>query len=102
MVTKREVLELVAERTREGKPTTYRNLPRLVDLSEDAACDHLRRLWQQRLIECTSERHAGFEFRLETHESVRELEFQLTRRGRRRLRWWREQVKRQREEGWLW
>ena len=102
MVTKREVLELVAERAREGKATTYRNLPRSLDLSEDAACDHLRRLWQQRLIECTSERNPGFEFRLESHESVRELKFQLSRRGRRRLRWWRERDKQRREEGWLW
>ena len=95
---KREVLELVAERTREGKATTHRNLPWLLDLTEDAACDHLRRLWQQRLIECTGERSPGFEFRLEAHESVRELEFQLSRRGRRRLRWWRERD-RLKEEG---
>ena len=60
MVTKREVLERVAERTRDGKATTYRNLPWWLDLTEDAACDHLRRLWQQRLIECMGERRLGF------------------------------------------
>ena len=101
MVTKREVLDLVAERTREGKPTTYRHLPWPLDLSEDAACDHLKRLWQQRLIECTGERRRGFEFRLAAHESVRELEFQLSPRGRKRLRWWRKREQQQ-EEGWLW
>lgn len=101
MVTKREALELVAERTREGKSTSYRSLVWSLDLSEDAACDHLRRLWQQRLIECTTERSPGFEFQLEPHESVRELRFQLASRGRARLRWWRREEKKQ-EEGWLW
>lgn len=102
MVTKRKVLELIAERTREGKATTYRSLPWSLDLSEDAACDHLRRLWQQRLIECTSERLSGDEFRPGAHESVRELKFQLSRRGRRRLRWWREEDRRKAEEEAPW
>lgn len=102
MVTKREVLELVAARTREGKATSYRSLIWPLGLSEDAACDHLKRLWQQRLIECTSARDLASEFRPEPHESVRELAFQLSSRGRARLRWWRERDKKQQEGGWLW
>lgn len=100
MVTKREVLESVAGRTRAGKTTDYRDLAWQLDLTEDAACDHLKRLWQQRLIECTETRPRGHEYRLHEHEGVRELRFALGRRGRARLRWWREQEEREAKESW--
>ena len=101
MVTKQDVLELIAERSREGKPTSFRTLVREFDLSEEAACDHLRRLWQQRLIETSQLREPEFRFRLTSGESVRELRFEIARKGRARLRWWRKQAAGE-AEGWPW
>ena len=101
MVTKRDVLRLVAERGREKKRTSYRSVVREFELSEEAACDHLRRLWEQRLIETSKLREPQSRFRLTSGESVRELRFGITRKGSARLRWWRKQAPGEREV-WPW
>jgi hypothetical protein len=100
VVTKSEVLKFICARTGEKKSTSYRTLVReFPDLSEEAACDHLKRLWDQRLIEPTDSREPQFGFRLKPGESLRELRFEITARGRARLRWWKERD-REREESW--
>jgi len=99
-VRQREVLELIAERGREGKTTSYRSLVNEWDLSEAAACRHLERLWRERLIETREERLGGFQFRLGSGEMLRDLRFQITPRGRERLRWYARQDRQ--EKDWLW
>lgn len=101
MVTKRDVLGLVAERTREGKLTSFRTVVRDLWSSDEAACDHLRRLWLQRLIEPSELREPAARFRLNPGESVRELRFEISVKGRARLRWWKKQASGE-EAGWLW
>ena len=86
MVTKRDVLGLVAERTRDGKPTSFRTVVRDLWSSDEAACDHLRRLWQQRLIEPSELREPEARFRLKPGESVRELRFEIREQSRERAR----------------
>jgi len=88
----REVLNLFAEREREGKATSYRTLVRELDLSPEAACGRLQRLWRERLIE-SPERPERFGFRLQPGESIRELRFELSARGRERLRWYKREEK---------
>ncbi len=44
MVTKREVLELMAVNAREGRFTSFEDLIEEFGLSRGAACDHLKRL----------------------------------------------------------
>src|SRR5436309_14980940 len=73
MVTKREVLELIAERSEDGRKTSYRSLMRWLPLSFEAACGHLERLWRERLIEATTPRLPGFRFRLEPGEPIGDL-----------------------------
>ena len=96
MIKQRKPLELVAKRTRGGKETSYRSLVREWNLSIEAACGHLRRLWEERLIEATSYRVPRSKFRLESGESIRDLRFRLTKRGDARLRWYEERD----EEDW--
>ena len=102
MVTKRTVLRVIAKRTREGRSTSYRILGRELDLSEEAACEHLKRLWRERLIQ-SAMRPPRYKFRLEPRESIRDLRFRLTTRGKDHLRWYREKKEKEKEkEGWLW
>ena len=100
MIRKREILELIAERTKEGKQTSFRSLVREFGISGEAACGHMKRLWNERLIDCTTYRPSGYGFRLESRESIRELSFRMTRRGRERLEWYAERDRREQEEVW--
>ena len=106
MVTKPEVLKLVVRRSRENRATSYRTLVReFFPLSEEAACGHLKRLWDQRLIEPRGPRELEYRYRLEPGESLRELRFEITARGEARWRWWKkEEAKKRRQEEveWLW
>lgn len=88
MVTKREVLELIAGRSEGGRETSYRSLVRRLPLSFEAACAHLERLWLERLIEATTSRPVRFRFRLEPGERLSDLRFWLTPRGADRLDWY--------------
>ena len=99
MVRKRSVLELIAARTRDGKPTSYRTLVRELDLSPEAACSHLGRLWRERLIRCP-DRPPEYRFQLKAGESLRELRFAIRSRGLERLERWKETD--EKKEGWLW
>jgi len=96
MVTKREVLELIAERSEAGRRTSFRSLLRWLPLSFEAACAHLERLWRERLIEATTSRPPQFKFRLEPGERIDDLRFCLTARGAERLDWY---AMRDEEEG---
>ena len=89
IVRRREVLELVEERTRDGRETSYRTLVAELWLSRDAATSHLKRLWAQRFIKSTSY-PSRFSEQLGPGESIRDLSFTLARRGRERLQWYRE------------
>ena len=99
-IPKIETLKLIAKRSDEGKETSYRSLAKEFGLSDEAACGRLKRLWNERLIECTTYRLSGSEFRLSRGESIRGLRFQVTRRGGDRLRWYAEQARRKTEEEW--
>ena len=89
MVTKDQVLELVAYESRRGGNISYEDLMEEFDLSVGASCDHLKRLWEQRLIESVSRRHKGFKHRLHPGETILGLSFRLTPRGLQRLQWYR-------------
>jgi len=89
IVDQRSVLKLMAKRTRAGKSTSYRSLVQELEVSPEAACGHLQRLWRERLIE-TWGRPKGYSFRLGPGESIRELRFELSDRGKERLRWYRQ------------
>ncbi len=88
MVGKREVLELIARRSRLDRPTSYQTLVRRLPLSFEAACAHLQRLWRERLIEATTPRPRGFRFRLGPREEISQLSFWLSMRGDDRLDWY--------------
>lgn len=96
-VTQEMVLKLMAQREKESRTTTVRTLIRGMDLSEAAASGQLRRLWRERLIETDGQRPRGFRFRPEPRETLRELQFRLTRRGKERLKWCK---RRSEEDGW--
>ena len=98
MVRKREVLKLIAAKTREGQSTSFRTLVREWEISPENACDHLMRVWRERLIEASTFRPSGYQFRLEPRESIRTLRFEIARRGRGRLRWYAKRKK----KAWLW
>ena len=98
MVKKREVLKLIAARTREGRVTSFRTLVRELEISPENACDHLMRLWRERLIEASTFRRSGYQFRLEPRESIRTLRFEIARRGSGRLRWY----AKRKQKTWLW
>ncbi len=88
LTNKRDVLELIELRTQEKKETAYREVEAELSLSADAACSHLKRLWQARLIKSTE--HPG-EYReaRKLGQSVRDTRFRVTRRGIQRLEHWR-------------
>jgi hypothetical protein len=88
IVDQRSVLKLMAARSRAGKSTSYRSLVRELELSPEAACGHLQRLWRERLIESWG-RPESYGFRLGPGESIRELRFELSNRGKERLCWYR-------------
>jgi hypothetical protein len=89
---KRDVLEFIADRTSKGRSTTPEKVAEEFDLHPLSACDHLKRLWRERLIRATpSPRPARYHFRLLPGESIEELHFRLARRGRERLDWYEEQ-----------
>jgi DNA-binding MarR family transcriptional regulator len=87
MTEQREVLELILARTREGRETSFRSLVREFELSPEAACGHLKRLWREGLIRST-EVPPRRRRTLSPGESIREMRFELARRGRRRLDWY--------------
>ena len=97
MVRQEIVLRVIDKRTREGRSTSYRILVRELELSEEAACGHLERLWRNRLI-ASPNRPLRHKFRLKSWESIRDLRFRLAPRGKKRLDRYDEKSE---EEGWL-
>src|SRR5437867_6774499 len=63
VTNRRDILKLIAARTREGRTASYRTLVRELDLSEESACEYLKRLWRERLLN-RPDRPGGFPFRL--------------------------------------
>src|SRR2546426_10291079 len=96
-VRRRQVLEVIEARTREGKESSYRTLVDELWLTPDAAVSHLKRLWAERFIRSTSYPFR-FSDQLGPGESIRDLSFTLARRGRERLRWYRERDRMEDEE----
>ena len=94
MSDKNQILEFIEKRTREGRTVSFQTLVNLCGLIPETACDYIKRLWRERLIEC-ADRPPRFHFRLGPGESIRDLRFELSERGRERLRWQRD---RDREE----
>ncbi len=88
MRTQPRVLRLFARRGQEGRPVTFQDVARELDITDQAAVDTLERLWRHRLIAPLSARPPGFKSRPEPGERVRDLRFRLTPRGRERLGWW--------------
>ena len=103
MVEQREILELIAERTRNAKDTSFRTLVRECDLSPESACGHLKRLWREGLIR-TTEFPVRRRLSLGPGESIRNLQFIVSKRGRARLLWYKERDRKEQEEeaGWPW
>ena len=91
MIYKREILEFIAERTRKEKSTGFERISEEFDLEPAGACTHLKRLWQERLIRARGVRPPKYKYRLQFGESIRDLRFRLTSRGRERLDWFEEQ-----------
>ncbi|MFQ5684896.1 MAG: hypothetical protein ACE5HC_16710 [Candidatus Binatia bacterium] len=99
MVTQHKVLRFIAEETRQGHSISFKDLVERFDLSPEAACDHLKRLWRERLIEAVTHRPDRFHFRLRPGETIKDLRFRLAPRGQDRLEWYSEREKRM---GWPW
>ncbi|MEE9137955.1 MAG: winged helix-turn-helix domain-containing protein [candidate division NC10 bacterium] len=99
MVTQRKVLRFIAEGARQGHSISFKDLAERFDLSPEAACDHLKRLWRERLIEAVTHRPDRFHFRLRSGEILRDLRFRLAPRGQDRLEWYSERDKR---TSWPW
>ena len=93
MVTQLKVLKFIAAETEDGRSTSFQDLAKEFWLSPEAACDHLKRLWRERLIETVSFRPKRFHSRLQPGESLRGLRFRLAARGQERLRWYRRKEK---------
>lgn len=96
-MTQRKVLRFIAEQTRQGRPILFKDLAETVHLSPEAACDHLKRLWRERLIETVTYRPSRLQFRLRPGETLRGLRFRLAARGQARLEWYSK-----RDEGVAW
>ncbi len=88
MVTQREVLAFLAERTARDRTASAADVRDKFWLSLEAAAGQLRRLWRERLLETTAVRPPRFRFRLAFGESMTSLRFRVTRRGRQRLHWY--------------
>lgn len=99
MVTQEDVLRFIAARTAEVRTVAFAALADTFDLSPEAACDHLKRLWRDRLLATVEARPRGFQYRLEPGESIRALRFRLAPRGRERLQWYRRQA--EGDTGWI-
>jgi len=99
MPKKIDVLEVIARRSGDGRSTSFKSLVLELGLSEELACDYLKRLWRERLIK-SAERPSRFRFRLEPGESLRDLRFRIHKRGLAWLQWWKEEKKRE-EEDWF-
>ena len=91
MVTQRNVLKYIARRTRKELSTTSEDVAEKFDLHLLSACDHLKRLWQERLIRAIPVRPRGSRYRLQTRERLEDLRFLLAPRGKERLEWYQEQ-----------
>jgi len=89
MVRRFQVLKLIACETRKGRAMRYRDLMEAYNLSLESACDHLKRLWRDRLIETGTRRPRGFKHRAYPGETVQGFRFRLTPRGWQRLQWYR-------------
>jgi DNA-binding MarR family transcriptional regulator len=98
LVEQRRVLEFVAGRSGEGKATSFKLVAREFELSLEAATNHLRRLWREGLIR-TEETPTRRRPTLGPGESIRELRFAISRRGRERLRWYARRDEQERTEG---
>ncbi len=94
---RRKILELIAGRSRERRTTSFRTLVRELSVSEESACEYLKRLWRERLLK-SPDRRAGFNFRLEAGESLRDLRFTIHKRGLMRLKWWKVEEEQDNEE----
>ncbi len=99
MVKQREVLKFIAKQTGQGRSISFMDLVHEFDLSPEAGCDYLKRLWRERLIESLSPRPYRFHYRTRPGESLRDLPFRLAARGEGRLRWYSE---RDEDVGWPW
>ena len=88
MVKRAAVLKFLAQESERGRSVSYRDVAEAFGLSPEAACGHLARLWRDRLIVDVSPGRRRFKFRLEPGESVMHLDFRLTERGWKRLRWY--------------
>jgi len=91
VVTQQDVLQFIADQTEDGQSVNFRKLSEQFWLSPEAAGDHLRRLWRDRLIGPVEPRPPRFQYRLQDAESIRSLRFRLAARGRARLKWYRRQ-----------
>ena len=98
MVRKRKVLEFIAKQTRNGKSTSFDDIAEELDLHPVSACDHLKRLWRERLIGSSLPRPPKFRYRLQPGESIRGLRFRLASRGNKRLELYRQEEE---EPDWL-
>ena len=90
MVTQRKVLMFVAKQTRQGRSISVKDLAEAFEFSPEAACDHLERLWRERLIGAITNRPHRYHFRVRPGESLRDIRFHLAPRGEERLRWYSE------------
>ena len=91
MVEQREILEFIGKQTLHHRVTSFEDITERFDLHPVAACDHLKRLWRERLIESAIPRPPRFRCRLLPGESIRDLSFRLGSRGNKRLEWYRSQ-----------
>jgi hypothetical protein len=99
MTTQREVLEFMKTQAGAGNPTSFRNLMAELATSAESACNLLKRLWREGLIR-TVESPPRRRMSLGPGESIRELSFRISRRGRQRLEWYAERDRKEQEE-WL-
>jgi hypothetical protein len=99
MTKQREILQLIADRSRDGKDTSFQTLVDEFLLSPESACGHLKRTWREGLI-CSSEVPPRRRPSLSPGESIRDLRFELARRGRRRLKWYADKDA-ERDEEWF-
>lgn len=99
MIEKREVLRFVAARSKEGKSSSFQSLVQEFGISSEAACSHLKRLWREGLVK-SDEVPPRRRLSLGPGESIRDLRFTLSRRGRARLEWYASNDEEESEE-WL-
>jgi hypothetical protein len=99
MVTQGDVLQFIAARVAARRATGFEGVVESFGLSPEAACDHLKRLWRDRLIVATEPRPPRFHYRLVPGERLQDLRFRMASRGRERLRWYGRQANR--DTAWL-